>query len=529
MQSQLERKSKLNILPEEDLKTILKRVKVEDLTLDQQRLVIRSKCYYDKRFFATYITERWTSDKKSGKRYSIPPFHIDLLELSSSGEDVLFIIPRGYSKTTIASKIGPLWDLLFQEEQSILLIMSKGLGEEVIGDIRYELENNEKIRWIWGDLVPMSNKSEKTNEKWRQRELQLLNGCSIKTLTKGEAIRGSRPTKVVIDDPQENKDVKNPIRADEFYNWVFTSVYGAINPDEGSMVVLGTIISNNCFVNKLKQSAEQQQFKVIEFPAILNFNKEEFTGEPLWPDRWPLTKLKQRWNKLKEKGFMQEYMNVPLILNGSPVFDDEDKKFLVVVKPMSIESSVKWFVSKESRKELDVVIGGDLAHGSVDGDYTVFTGRLRTGELVFQYRGFITQDRMAAVLDTIVVQFKSVFIVPENNGAGAFILETKRYPWRQYMYKQKTMDKVIMKDQDKYGFNTNEKTKDILISDFRKFMRISRFEVTEEEFEEINYFYNNNTNGGMSAISPYHDDTVISDALVIQGIVRGRVKANVYN
>ena len=526
MHEQRERRSKLKVLEKEDLYEILDSTSLEKLSKEQRRIVVRSLCYYDKEYFAKNITRRWTSDKASGVRYEIPDFHRQLLELSSSGEDVLCIIPRGFAKTTIVSKIGVLWDLLFEEEQSIILIMTKGLGEDVIGDIRFELETNPLIRWIWGDLVPISNKAEKTNEKWRQRQLDLLNGCGVKTLTKGESIRGSRPTKVIIDDPQENKDVKNPLMADEFYNWIFTSVYGAINPDEGSMIVLGTVIGNNCFVNKLKQNAGHQDFKVFEFPAILEFDEEKFTGKPLWPVRWSLEKLYKRFRKGK-KAFMQEYMNIPLILNGSPVFDEEIP-FLVKRKPLSVESGVNWFVSREERKDLHVIIGGDLALGGTDGDNTSFTGRTLDGKLVFHYKGHITQDRMAALLDSVIIQFKSIYLVPENNNASAFIIATKQYSWRPYMYKQKVMDKVVMKDQDKYGFNTNASTKPILIMDFRKFIRASgAFEVPEDEYEELSYFYYNEQ-GGMEAISPYHDDTVISDALCIQGIVRGAAKVDVY-
>lgn len=527
MREKRERRSKLRILERDDLYAVLDSSDLNSLSKEQRRIVIRSLCYYDKEYFATNITTRWTSDKKSGVRYDMPDLHRKLLVLSSSGEDVLCIIPRGYAKTTIVSKIGVLWDLLFEEEQSIILIMSKGLGEDVIGDIRYELETNPLIRWIWGDLVPISNKNEKTNEKWRQRQLDLLNGCGVKTLTKGESIRGSRPTKVIVDDPQENKDVKNPLIADEFYNWIFTSVYGAINPDEGSMIVLGTIIGNNCFVNKLKQNAEQQEFKVFEFPAIIDFDEENFTGKPLWPVRWSLEKLKKRYNKLGKRAFMQEYMNVPLILNGSPVFEEE-MPFLVKRAALSVELDVKWYVPRGARKDLHVYIGGDLALGGTDGDNTSFTGRTIDGRLVFHYKGHITQDRMAALLDSIIVQFKEVYIVPENNNASAFIIATKQYTWRSSMYKQKVMDKLVMKDQDKYGFNTNASTKPILIMDFRKFIRKNgAFEVPEDEYIELCYFYYNES-GGMEAISPYHDDTVMSDALCVQGIVRGQVNVNVY-
>lgn len=525
---QKERLSNLNILSEEDLNSLLENFDPEDFSEEENKLITRSQCYYDIEFFSHFITERWTSDKKTGTRYQTPDFHKKLWQLVSSGKDVCCIVPRGFGKTTAVSKILVLWMLLFRKEPSILLLMSKGLGEKVIGDIRRELETNEKIRLVWGDVVPISNKIEKTNEKWRQRHLQLLNGCEVESLTKGEPIRGNRPTKIIVDDPQENKDVKNPIMADEFYNWFFTSVHGSLNAEEGSVAVLGTLISNNCFVNKLKQEADQKGFQLVQFPAIINFDSSSFTGDSLWPDRWPIDKLKERLGKMGQREFMQEFMNVPFVLNGSPVFTDQDRKNLVVVKPLSAEDGLKWFVSPEQRGELEVFIGGDLALGSTDGDYTVFIGRTVDGRLVFQYRGHITQDRMASLLDTVVRQFKAVFIVPENNNAAAFIIETKKYSWRSNLYKQKSIDKVIMKDQDKYGFNTNDRTKPILIGDLRKFMTTASYQVSEEEMEELQYYYYNESDGGMSAISPYHDDTVMSDAMCVQGIVRGRVSVGVY-
>lgn len=64
--------------------------------------------------------------------------------------------------------------------------------------------------------------------------------------------------------------------------------------------------------------------------------------------------------------------------------------------------------------------------------------------------------------------------------------------------------------------------------DFRKFIRDKKvFEVTAEEYDELTYFYYNE-NGGMEAISPYHDDTVMSDALCVQGIVRGKVNVGIF-
>ena len=61
---------------------------------------------------------------------------------------------RDHGKTTGVTKIEALWRVLYEYEASILIINSMGLGEKVIGDIRKELETNERINAIWGKLVP---------------------------------------------------------------------------------------------------------------------------------------------------------------------------------------------------------------------------------------------------------------------------------------------------------------------------------------------------------------------------------------
>lgn len=143
---------------------------------EEQRILVLSRCFWDIEYFAQYVTTRWTSDKETGKQFMTPDLHKSLWELLRAKIDFDCIVSRNMGKTTSVSKIWCLWALLFQEEKYILLIMGKGLGEEVIGDIRYELEANEVIRWLFGELVPNANKADKVNERWRQRELHLILG-----------------------------------------------------------------------------------------------------------------------------------------------------------------------------------------------------------------------------------------------------------------------------------------------------------------------------------------------------------------
>lgn len=114
----------------------------------------------------------------------------------------------------------------------MVYVASKNLGEKGLGKIRRELEINKKINYIFGNIVPTNSddKKDKRLNKWRQKELEFLNGSYIETVTRGQPIRGARPREIIMDDPQDNKDVKNPSMAREFLEWAFTSLYNVLLP-----------------------------------------------------------------------------------------------------------------------------------------------------------------------------------------------------------------------------------------------------------------------------------------------------------
>lgn len=504
------------------------------LPLPAQRRILLSAYFWDIGLFASDVTKRWTRDKRTVERVTSADFHFELWELLRDPQDILAIVSRDHGKTTVVSKILVLWFLLFEVEPSILLVMSKGLGEIVIGDIKKELETNRTIRLLFGQLVPIENRSQAKSEKWRQRELQLMNGTEVKTITKNEPVRGRRPTKVLVDDPQENKDVKNPIVANEFWHWVWTAVYPVLE-DGGSMGVLGTVISSNCFVNKLKAESENRGFKVLEYPAIIGMDPKKDietlpggkirfkAGRPLWPEHWSLEALQVRAQKIGLREFLQEYMNIPFVLNGSPVFADEYD--FDVVSPISEDSNgVQYFKPEyvsEGKKLYSAVIGMDFARGSLTGDYqTIIARDPITFELLAQYRGHVSQDRLAKILDDLLTHFENFLIVPENNYAMLFLQEAKTYSWAANIYRTERMDKITNQVTETLGFSTNSKTKELAIGSLNQKFRENRWQITPTEKEEIEHYYFDES-GGMNALSPHHDDLIIADAMCVIGMRQG--------
>lgn len=514
--------------------------KLKSVGLDSLRIFFRSLAFWDWEYWDKVICERWTIEKKTNEKFESADFHFELWEAFFMAIDTDAIIGRGQAKTTKVSKSATLYALCFEIEPSVLLIAPKGLGEQIIGDIRLELEENKFLKFLFGELAPKVVRADKS-QKWRGRELQLVNRCEIKSLSRGEPVRGNRPTKIIIDDPQEDKDVKNPIIAQAFYNWIFTTVYPTL-ADGGSMFVLGTIISSICFVNLLKKQAKFKGFRVIEYPALLGFDhmkdieyiqKEDHTevvfkrGRPLWPQRWTLAKLAERAQKMMEDGndiekFLQEYCNIPFVLNGSPVFNK--KLTFQILKPIRTYSNFDIQEFREIDPTKQYSLGIDFGKGKSKGDPSTIILRGLDFLLYRSFEGNVAQHVMCEVVDAIIEGFDSLncIIVAENNIGDAFFNEAREKMWFDQLYKKVKVDQVTKVETEVLGWNTNIKSKTLMVNAMQKLYKTGNVEISTELEEQIRNYYHDE-NGGMNAIAPYHDDLVIADGLSIQGVLHGVV------
>lgn len=279
------------------------------MTRSERRHRTYCKAFYDTDFLMkTFFSKRMTH---RGKMIESCDFHHKIDIAYQSNTDVNLIAPRWHAKTTriIVNMFRDLayGELIIWEPYDLLYLSERWLGEISIGRLRAELETNEIIRDVYWVLAPNDADSkyivENSKKKRKQSYLELTNGASIETVSKWWALRGRRKHKVIGDDLEENKDVKNLRVVEEFRDFMLTTVYNMMLP-WGSMFILGTIVGELCFVLYLKQK-RAKAFNTLIVYAIQD-------KKPIRPAMRSKAALRKRLETIWSARFMQEFMHKPI-------------------------------------------------------------------------------------------------------------------------------------------------------------------------------------------------------------------------
>jgi phage terminase large subunit-like protein len=211
---------------------------------------------------------------------------------------------------------------------------------------------------------------------------------------------------------------------------------------------------------------------------------------------------------LKLQGKCQTNFERGDIENGK--FDKNIKGKLVVFKP---------------KKELGrgyYVIGADVAEGLDTGDYSCaqVLDRL-TGEQVAVWHGHCSPENFADILVALGTYYNNAFIAPERNFHGFGVVNRIRdhhkykrlFCW--YDEQQKTVKQGYTGDK-KYGWETNARTKSILVQNLASFLNDNHLKLNDFNTvdELITYIYQEDgSTGGMRGC---FDDRVMALGIAVQ-------------
>lgn len=164
------------------------------------------------------------------------------------------------------------------------------------------------------------------------------------------------------------------------------------------------------------------------------------------------------------------------------------------------------------------VIGGDVAEGLKDGDYSV-ADIVRTSDMktVGRWRGHIDPDLFGNQLDLLGRFYNWALIGVEVNNHGLTTVQRLRDLFYTNLYRrERGIDERFEEPTAKLGWRTDIKTKRIAIDYLTEAIREGYVIDYDQVFVEEAMSYVRDDNGKTNAEEGNHDDTVMAKAIALQ-------------
>lgn len=313
--------------------------------------------WFAREYFPHYIRDK----KVRGKTVRVRPSilhewigtHFAQIIQDEESHNISLAAPRGEAKSTYLVSF-VIWCIVRNLKHYIIYIMDVYEQAAVVVEaVAIEFEINPRLVCDFPDIVGKG-------KVWRQGEIVTKNGVKFQAKGAKQRVRGLkhgafRPDLVVLDDIENDENVRSPAQRDALTDWVNSAVE---NLGEGGekfdILYAGTMIHHD---STLKRTMDNPLWKDIKFQAIVRWpdnmvmwdeweeilyndgieaadafykaNKEEMERGAVvsWPDKRPLYLLMKLRVKVGHSSFDKEYQNDPV------ASDANFKEFVFWVKP----------------------------------------------------------------------------------------------------------------------------------------------------------------------------------------------------
>lgn len=240
------------------------------------------------------------------------PFHYELIRfMEERGEVVtpaVVAAPREFAKSTVCSFGYVLHQICFGRRHFIIIGSdTEDLASDLTCYLYMELLYNERLHQDFGELV----KSNKPVD-----DFVTTNNIRVKARGRGQRLRGLkhrqwRPDLIILDDLENDMNVRNPEVVSQIMDWVQSAVYPALEAN-GTLMIIGTILRQRSALHLMLTSPEEPygHFRRQVYRAL----KEDDTS--LWEARHPTARLHRQKQIMGTVAFNREKMNEPTPTSG---------------------------------------------------------------------------------------------------------------------------------------------------------------------------------------------------------------------
>jgi hypothetical protein len=201
------------------------------------------------------------------------------------GQRLCYLAPRGSAKSTWSTFAYPLYAACHRAEPFVILTSDTGQQAELyLEAIKEQLEFNDALAAAYPDACGKG-------PLWRGDRIRLRNGVQIASYSTGRKMRGaktseSRPSLIVVDDPQNKDHIVSELQRSRSWEWFTKDVMNAGSP-RTNVVVLGTALHVDCIVCRLQKTPgwRTSVFKqIVEMPKRMDLWREWELILHDWPD-----------------------------------------------------------------------------------------------------------------------------------------------------------------------------------------------------------------------------------------------------
>ncbi|WP_340719251.1 hypothetical protein [Clostridium perfringens] len=223
-------------------------------------------------FFCLYFLQDIFVVKDSNEARELSKDHYELWQVANECfiqdeyDKLNIICPRGFAKTTIFDLAISIWLVCYKKSKFTLIGAKKDDdATQFVDSIKKVFNENQRIISTFGKLI--DKKKFKTNAN----EIEFANGMYIRAVGSASSVRGAnfkgiRPTVVIADDYQDEKDILTEETRDKKYNrWTKEieqvgdkAVYrkGKKIKSATKIVSIGTVLHLDCLISRLSRNRD---------------------------------------------------------------------------------------------------------------------------------------------------------------------------------------------------------------------------------------------------------------------------------
>lgn len=243
-------------------------------------------------------------------KFEFANWHRQLFKDLRDEELLVVAAPREHAKSTCVGLIHVLHCICYQKKNFILIVSdSISQAEKFIASVQYELETNEFLRAIYGDLIDRS-------QKWTDKTFITKTGIMVAASGNGSNLRGLRhrnfrPDLVIGDDLENDEHVMTAGQRAKTWSWL-TKSFLNLGGEGTQIVIIGTVLHYASMLNRLLSPEFSEVWTQRKYRAL--------NGDvPLWPAYWNLERLNEKRKQIGSAAFATEFLNEPSESEDSPV------------------------------------------------------------------------------------------------------------------------------------------------------------------------------------------------------------------